>query len=169
VLRGTCRGTTTIGKTLTVKGVRLDGSGRPTLAGMDRGPVLTVRPGASVKLDGLTVRGGASTRAAGILNLGRLTLRDVVVRGNEAREAGGAVVNKGRLTLSGKTSIRGNRAREVAGGVLNRGRLTMYGSSSISRNIAGSKAGGILDGGTLVGVACGRNVHHNSPDDCAGP
>lgn len=167
VLRGTCRGTTTIGKSLTLRGVRKDGSGIPTLAGMDHGPVLTIGRGVSVKLTGLTVRGGASARAAGMLNLGRLTLKDVVVRGNEARESGGAVVNKGRLTLSGGTSIRGNRARVVAGGVLNRGRLTMFGTSAISGNVAG-RAGGVFDSGDLVGVVCGGNVRNNSPDDCGG-
>ncbi len=168
VLRGTCRGTTSIGKSLSVRGIEGQRSGTPTLAGMGRGPVLTVRPGVVVTLTGLTVRGGAADRAAGILNLGRLTLRDAVVRGNKAREAAGAVANKGKLVLRGSTIIHGNRSRGHAGGILNWGTLVMADSSAIVRNRAATRGGGLFNRGTLVGVACGLDVHHNTPDDCVG-
>lgn len=169
VLKGTCRGTATIGKDLSVKGRKVGRSGTPTLAGMDRGPVLTVRPWATAKLIGITVRGGAADRASGILNWGRLTLKGVTVRGNESRDAGGAIVNRGRLVLMGGTSIRGNTSGDRGGGVLNRGTLVMAQDASITRNRAATVGGGLYDRGTSVGVVCGRNVRGNAPDDCARP
>jgi peptidoglycan-N-acetylglucosamine deacetylase len=168
VLRGTCRGKTTIGKRLTIRGTRTRRSRAPTLAGMDHGPVLTVRTGTTATLTGITIRGGAADRAAGILNLGRLTLKDVVVRGNEARVAGGAIANKGQLWLRGSTSIRGNRSGGHAGGILNWGSLTMAGSSSITLNEAATSGGGLFERGSLTGVRCGENVRQNVPDDCVG-
>jgi len=168
VLRGTCRGTTWISKALTVKGTRTKRSGLPTLAGMDHGPVITIAPGVPVRLVGITVRGGAAGRAAGILNRGRLTLLDVVVRGNKARGTGGGIVNLGRLELFGATSIRGNRAADHAGGVMNRGTLVLGDHASITRNVASGRGGGLDDNGVLIGVTCGGNIRNNSPDDCAG-
>jgi hypothetical protein len=168
VLRGTCRGTTTIGKQLSVRGTQNKRSRTPTLAGMGRGPVLTVRPGAKVAVTGITVRGGAADRAAGILNRGRLTLKDVVVRGNKAREAAGGIANKGQLELRGKTSVRGNRSGGHAGGVLNWGTLVLSYGTRINGNQAATSGGGLDDRGTVTAPGCGRKIHHNSPDDCVG-
>lgn len=169
VLRGTCRGTTSIGqKKLLVKGTQNKRSRTPTLAGMDKGTVLEVKPGGNVTIEGITVRGGAAARAAGILNRGRLILRDVVVRGNEAREAGGGIVNKGHLELRGKTSIRGNRSKGHAGGVLNRGDLTVSYGTRITNNQAATQGGGLYDRGTVSAPGCGTKIKNNTPNDCVG-
>ena len=166
-VRGICRGLSTVGKDLTISGIRPKGSGEPTLAGMDRGTVLRVRTGLSVKIENLTIRGGAGDQGGGIINRGTLTLRSVVVRGNRATGAGGGIVNSGRLVLAGASSVRGNTSRAKGGGIVNSGTLTMAQGSSVSGNTSALPGGGVANRGTLVGVACGENVHHNAPDDCA--
>jgi peptidoglycan-N-acetylglucosamine deacetylase len=165
-VQGTCRGTVTVGKDLAVAGVQTTRSGPPTLAGMDKGTVVTVRSGVSLKLADLTVRGGAAERGGGIDNRGGLVLRDVIVRGNEARDAGGGIINAGDLTLRGGTSVRGNTSRAEAGGILNAGTLVMEGRSVVTHNTAGRPGGGAVNRGTLTGVRCGENVRDNVPDDC---
>jgi peptidoglycan-N-acetylglucosamine deacetylase len=165
-VQGTCRGTVTVGKGLAVAGVRTASSGPPTLAGMDEGTVVTVRSGVSLKLADVTVRGGAADRGGGIANHGALVLRNVIVRGNEAREVGGGIINRGDLTLRGSISVRGNTSRAEAGGILNAGTLVMEGSSVVTHNVAGRPGGGVVNRGTLTGVRCGENVRDNVPDDC---
>jgi peptidoglycan/xylan/chitin deacetylase (PgdA/CDA1 family) len=167
-VRGTCRGTVTVGKALTIRGVETATSGPPTLAGMDRGPVVTVPGRVMVSLSALTIRGGLADRGGGIVNHGTLTLTDVVVRGNKARSAGGGIVNDGQLMVRGSSSIRGNTARGAAGGILNDGTLDIAGRTTIIRNRAGRPGGGLLNRGVASGAVCGANVRKNSPDDCLG-
>ena len=57
-VRGTCHGRTYVGKSLSVKGVRVKGSGRPTLDADDKGRVLTIKAGVGYTDESL---GGAST------------------------------------------------------------------------------------------------------------
>ncbi len=168
ILRGTCRGKTAIGKDLTIEGNQNRRSRTPTLAGAGKGPVLEVRPGATVTMTGITVRGGAAARAGGILNRGRLVLRDAVVRGNKAREVGGGILNKGHLELRGRTSIRSNRSGGFGGGVVNRGSLVVSQGSRIVNNGASTSGGGLYNRGSLVAPGCASKIHHNAPDDCAG-
>jgi peptidoglycan/xylan/chitin deacetylase (PgdA/CDA1 family) len=168
VLRGTCRGTSRVGKRLTVEAVQTKRSGTPTLAGMGHGPVLTVAPGTRLELVGLTIRGGAALRGGGIANQGRLTLRNVIVRGNKATVGGGGVINTGQLTLRGTTAVRSNRSAGRAAGILNGGTLTMAGQSRVFNNTAAVVGGGIVNTGHLIAVTCGGNVHSNAPDDCFG-
>ncbi len=139
-VQGICRGVTTLGKDLTIKGISTKTSGPPTLAGMGRGTVVTVRGDATVTFRALTIRGGAGGEGGGILNRGTLTLRDVSMHSNRATSGGG---------------------------ILNIGHLALRGSSSVRNNTATESGGGILDRGTLAGVVCGGNVHGNTPDDCA--
>jgi peptidoglycan/xylan/chitin deacetylase (PgdA/CDA1 family) len=165
-VRGTCRGAVTIGRDLHVRGVRTATSGPPTLAGMDKGTVVTVRSGVSLKLSDLTVRGGAADRGGGIVNRGELVLRNVIVRGNEARDGGGGIVNDGDLVLRDSSSVRGNTARAEGGGILNGGSLALEDTSVVTHNHAGVPGGGVVNRGTITGVRCGENVHDNVPDDC---
>ncbi len=139
-LQGICRGVTTLGKDLTVKGISTKTSGPPTLAGMGHGTVVTVRADATVKLKSLAIRGGAASQGGGILNRGTLELRDVSVQSNHATSGGG---------------------------ILNIGQLALNGSSSVRNNTATVSGGGILNTGTVAGAVCGGNVYGNTPDDCA--
>lgn len=173
-LRGTCQGSTTIGKSLTIRGVRTVTSGVAALDGAGRSGVLVVKARVTVTLRSVTVRRGAAPTGGGILNQGTLVLGDVVVRGNSAAYGGG-VFNYGRLTLNGSSSIRANTALGPAGasgrsaasveplspvdtltpdssggGVLNAGTLTLNGSSTIRGNTTDAWGGGVLNGGTLT-------------------
>jgi peptidoglycan/xylan/chitin deacetylase (PgdA/CDA1 family) len=168
-VRGTCVGTTRIGRDLTISGVRIEASGPPTLDGIGTGPVLTVKPGSTVTIDQLTIQGGAR----GIHNHGDLTLHDVIVRGNTAAVGAGIYNAAGStLTLNGTTSIRDNAATALGGGVINAGLVVMNDSSAITRNAAPGVGGGIylFDSGTVDGAVCApeedANVNANTPDDC---
>jgi hypothetical protein len=142
-VRGTCVGVTTLRKSLTITGITTATSGKPILDAKLNGTVVRVRPAASVTLKGLTIRGGAGmVLGGGVLNEGRLVLRDVIVRGNTTSFLGGGVANGGSLTLAGSSSIRGNTA-DGGGGVYNWGTLTLAGSSSIRGNTADVIGGGV--------------------------
>jgi hypothetical protein len=148
-VQGTCRGTTSIAKKLTISGIRRAGSGRPTLDGALSGRVVKVRS-ARVILRDLFIERGAGVNGGGILNRGTLVLRDVVVRGNSAVEGGG-VYNRGVLVMNGSSSISGNAAESNGGGVdLEYSTLTMNGSSSISGNTAEWGGGVFAEYGTLI-------------------
>lgn len=142
-IRGTCVGSATIDKPLTIRGVRRAGSGPPTL--MRRGgsrSVLTTNARRSLVIRDLTVRGGGrSSRGGGIENGGKLILRNVVVRDNRAGYGGG-IYNTGRLFLLGWTSVRRNAA-DVGGGIFNDGNVIMRGTSSVRQNLAQFEGGGI--------------------------
>jgi len=164
-VRGLCRGGAVIGKRLSIKGVHARRSGKPTLSGAGRYRILTVRPRVSVTLrDLLLVRGKAvpRTRAANviatartrsgnggaILNRGSLTLIGVQVRRSTARNGdGGGIFSTGTLTLRGATRVRGNFA-SIGGGVANRGVMVMNGDSAILGNGADG-AGGVANVGRL--------------------
>jgi peptidoglycan/xylan/chitin deacetylase (PgdA/CDA1 family) len=140
---GRCRGSTTIGIDIAVRGVRITGSGWPTLDGRGTGRVLTIRRGASVSIRGLRVENGRSEEGGGIRNAGWLRLRDVVVRKNRARVGAGI----------------DNRPR---------GRLRLLGSTLVRSNVARKGSGGVRDHGAAAGMRCGArgNVRGNTPDDC---
>jgi hypothetical protein len=148
VVRGTCVGITTIGKSLSIRGVEASGSGAPSLDGVFLGTVVTVMPGARVTIRELTIRRGSAQSGGGIHNSGTLILRDVIVRANSATDGGGAF-NDGTIRMVGSSAIRANSASQHAGGVLNQGTLVMKDSSVIERNIAAGGSGGVDNRGIL--------------------
>jgi hypothetical protein len=84
------------------------GAGLLTISGGRQSRVFDIE-GGSLALSGVTITGGRAVRGGGILNDdGKLTLTDVIIRGNHAR-VGGGLYNDGRTTLS-RVSIEGNRA-----------------------------------------------------------
>ena len=197
-VRGICRGTTTVDKSLLIRGVRDEDSGPPTLNGRRRGTVLTIAAGVTVTLEDLGIVRGKARRGGGIANLGSLTLMKVDVSRNRATMFGGGILNRGDLIVGGESTIRGNGATDgagitnrgtlrvqggssitrnvasgVGGGVFNKGLLAMSSGSSIARNEAGEVGGGLKDEGTLDGVVCPPeeepNVRNNTPDDCVVP
>ena len=154
MLKGTCHGTTSIDKDVSVRGIRTTRPGGPTLDGDGKGTVLTVRR-VTVLLEDLTIEGGMALRGSvpkgrryggGITNRGgTLTLRDVVVRGNRGLDGGG-IFNAGTLVLDGATQIIGNRSWGGGGGIYNTGTLTLDATSRVSRN----HWGGITNRGDLT-------------------
>ena len=148
IMRGTCDGTVGIRANTVISGRGT----RPTITGRGERRVVRVTRRATVVLRGLRVlrgrvRGGYNGSGGGILNAGRLTLREVIVRGNRSVSVGGGIYNKGALTLIGSRII-GNIASWVnrrntaarGGGIFNQEDATLTLSDSTVR---GNRGGGI--------------------------
>ena len=58
-VRGICRGVSTIGKHLSISGIRTGASGPPTLDGDGQGSVVTVKRGVRVAIEDLRIRAHA--------------------------------------------------------------------------------------------------------------
>jgi hypothetical protein len=193
-VRGICHGSTYVGKSLSIAGVRTKGSGRPTLDADAKDTVLKVKLGVRVTITDLRIRDGKAARG-GVFTDGVLTMwGSSSIRGNQASLGGGGVDTDGVLRLRGSSSIRDNETdgegggvrngddlvlhdtssisgneAEHGGGVWSDGAITMKDSSSIHHNTASTGGGGIWnDGGSVVDATCGSggNVHDNSPNDC---
>jgi hypothetical protein len=134
-VKGTCFGTTTIDKDLTVTGKDNPRFGTSGLDGGNLGSVVTVGLGAHVSINDLIITHGSADFGGGILNLG------------------------GSVTLNGSSSVTGNTAG-FGGGILNRlgGTVTLNDSSSVAGNVAvingtGGDGGGINNYGFNEGSA----------------
>lgn len=139
---GTCPGSFTIDKDLTVLG-----QGTTVLDGQAAGRVLSVAAGANVRLASLTITDGSALTGAGIDNRGMLRLQDVTLTDNTAQQYGGGIVNSGNGTiwLQGST-VTGNDG----GGVVNfPGDSALLQNSVVSDNNA-LFAGGLANGGTMT-------------------
>lgn len=163
-VRGTCTGSTTIGKSIRIVGKRTAATGAPTLDAQGLGRVLTITAG-TVRLTGLRiVRGiapdpGPSTHGGLILNEGGpLTLTRVTARTGVA-ETGGGIFSTGPLTLV--DSIVANNEAAVGGGIHATNRVTIRGTSQVHHNHANFDGGGIVAFRDLV-IAGSASVHHNS-------
>jgi hypothetical protein len=169
LVKGTCMGTTIIGKKLVIEGVRTATSGKPTLSGGGQARVIEIRSGHRVRLRGLEiVRGRGSAlddSGGGILNRGVLTLVDVVVRHNRAT-TGGGIYNDMVVTMTGSTRILENKAY-AGGGVFNGGWLTMDDSATISGNRSTWDGGGVWSYG-IVRVNDASSIHDNRADHWGG-
>jgi hypothetical protein len=103
--------------------------------------------GANVRISGLTVRNGSvpGENGGGILNRGKLTLADVVVRDSVAIVGGGIFSENpdglAPLELRGSTVVM-NRAEQSVGGVYVRGPFRME-DSSVGNNTSAGNIGGI--------------------------
>src|SRR5579863_5131190 len=129
--KGTYTAATTAGLVSVTKNLTLTGAGRAdtVLNGNKLGTVLTVSPGVTAAVSSVTVKGGTGTAmtiegdaaqaGGGILNQGKLALKNVAVTGNHVTATavgdnfvsafGGGVFNAdgGTLTVSGSV-IKGN-------------------------------------------------------------
>jgi hypothetical protein len=162
LVRGTCRGATVIRKHLAIDGVKTKRWGRPILDGRGRARPLTIRGPAfswvQVAVRNLTVRNGRATRflyfgyggnvEGGIAAINaKLRLRDVTVRANHGRSAGGGIYTAwSHVWLNGDTRVvlnRANRAYGQGGGIYGHinSLITLNGSSRIGGNRAGEGGG----------------------------
>lgn len=175
-LRGRCSGPITIGKNLTIVGVKTSATGTPTLTGNDMTRVLWIKEGAKVTLKKLVIRDGfrpadltyPDSAGAGILLDGTATLVDVVVRDNVVKTAGtgaGGIemqFTTSKLTLAGASVMTGNEGY-FGGAIENYGTLVMKGSARIHHNVALESAGGVYDGGFVATVMSGTSrIDHNT-------
>jgi nitrous oxidase accessory protein NosD len=105
-ITGTCTGTFEVAHTLT-----LTGAGGAILDGEGAGNVLTVDPGTTVVVSGLTLTDGAARLGAGLRNLGAtLRVSNSTISGNTVSFGGGAGIENaegGMMTLTNST-VSGN-------------------------------------------------------------
>jgi hypothetical protein len=159
IVEGTCTGTTTIGKGLTLTGQQPGGSAAPTLNGGGQGSVVTFDNGVTVTINTLTITGGSgghkysgggSTFGGGILVFNAtVTLNDTSITGNTATEGGG-IDNGGTVTLNGTSSITGNTAT-LGGGISNEnGSVMTLNGTSITGNSADLGGGIFNDQGSVT-------------------
>ena len=135
-------------------------SGPPTLDADGLGSVVTLL-GVVVTIEDLTIEGGrfhrqTAERWRADEQLGTLTLRDVIVRGNQARRAA-ASATRARSRWRRQSH---QRRRQHGVGIYNRGTLTMNGASSISEHEFWASSS---DGGTLT-----MNDHSSIRDNRSG-
>jgi hypothetical protein len=184
-VRGTCRGSTIVDRSIVIVGVRSRSLGQPILSGNGKTRVLRVEPGVGVTVRSLAIVRGKSVvatgdpsaaaarrlngKGGGIINRGTLTLVDVEVSRNTAgqsgRGAGGGVYNTGTLILRASTRISRNFAPD-GGGVYNTGTLIMKGSSAVSAN-GSESAGGVYNAGKLT-MAGTSAIRTNGAEDAGG-
>ncbi|MGQ0622413.1 MAG: choice-of-anchor Q domain-containing protein [Panacagrimonas sp.] len=115
-------------------------------------PVVEIRN--TIISGGSPISDGSSFFGGGIVNFGRLTLRNCMVTGNFAYRGGGIYNNGGRLTLV-NSQVSGNGSEYSGGGILSqtrtvdgidRGSLFLV-DSVVSGNTAGNNGGGIANFG----------------------
>jgi hypothetical protein len=172
-LEGTCFGTTTIGKGLTIDGVASASTGTPTLNGEHKGSVLTIATAVPVKLLDLTVTDGESEKGAGIFNSGALTLEGVTVEENTATapdldEAGAGIYDqRGTLSVSKSTFTGDDTTNKARGGAImsSHGRVTVS-ASKLNDNNAGY--GPAIDGTFSVVSFVSSEMEDNEASE-AGP
>jgi hypothetical protein len=139
---GTCTGTYTLDKNLTLTGISLNKFPVPTLDGNQLGTTLVVR-NVAVTLSNLTITGGAAMDTApdggGIFNnFGTVRLDNSTVSGNTAvgttADGGGIFNNFGTARLDNST-VSGNAAGESGGGIFNNSGTVTLVESIVSGNI----------------------------------
>ena len=121
------------------------GAGALTIQGggvAARFTILRVKEHANAVIAGLTFANGNSVLlGGGILNGGRLTIKDSVFSGNSADRNGGAINNIGTLKLTDSVLV-GNSAGESGGGIYSLGALTIS-NTTFANNSAESSGGGV--------------------------
>ena len=190
-VRGTCVGTYTLDKDLTLVGRR--SLENPTTLDADRqGRVLSVDVGVTAAIRQFVVTGGRANLGGGggiavdegaTLNVrralvthnrsagvgggfvvgGTLRLSSAVVIRNHAVSDGGGIFNFGDVIVK-RTAINRNTSGGVGGGLFNEGEASL--TESVVRHNVAMSSGGILNVNTLTLVS--TDVSDNVPDDCEG-
>ena len=144
------------------KDVKISGAGsdETTIQGSSAASVIRIRPGANVRIVGVTITGGGGSRVGpdlvggGILNEGQLslgfsTVRDNAVAGGESR-GGGLYSDSSKYLFIGASVISGNRAARGGGIYIVEGDVDIA-RSTIAGNVADKQGGGIRhDGGETL-------------------
>ncbi|MFZ2470561.1 MAG: hypothetical protein WAW52_01335 [Methanothrix sp.] len=138
-------------KYLTVKGA---GAGKTIVDGNGAGSVFTLgrtcvdNRARIITLEDMTIRNGKAVSGGGIANVGcPLTLNDVIISGNKASYAGGAICSTGSVIMDGG-SITGNTAK-IGGGIYSWGTVVIN-DVSITGNTATGYGGGIYSSNSKV-------------------
>jgi hypothetical protein len=176
LIKGTCSGTFTLAKNLTLKA-----NPSATLDGDDLGSVLTITGTPAVHLIGVTITGGLAAHGGGINSAGgSLTLNKVKVVNNLAFDpsmalGGGIYAAAGSVHLV-SSSITSNRALSASGpsgatanggGVYTVGNVTIVDSSVTSNRATATSPGGdaAADGGGLYASGAHVTISHSHLSD----
>ncbi|HOW75215.1 MAG TPA: IPTL-CTERM sorting domain-containing protein [Candidatus Competibacteraceae bacterium] len=121
--------------------------------------ILSIAPGATVTIDGLTLKDGfagypVGNNGGGIKNQGNLTVANSILSGNSSGSYGGAISNSGTLKITSSTLISNSSSAQrggVGGAIYNEGTLTIT-DSTLSNNVASFGGGAIVNSetGTLT-------------------
>ncbi|MEX2273989.1 MAG: hypothetical protein WEA10_00270 [Actinomycetota bacterium] len=164
-VHGTCVGTYTLDKDLTLVGRR--SLADPTTLDADRqGRVLFVEQGVSAAIRQVIVTGGRSTVGGGggiaVSEGAELNVRRSLITRNKTTGAGGGIVVGGTLRLRSSVVIR-NHTDSDGGGIYNFGEVIVK-RAAINRNTADGAGGGLFNEGSasLTGSAVRHNVASSS-------
>jgi len=148
LVKGTCKGSTVIGKNLTIRGKRSN-RGKPILDGKGKSRVLKIKPDAKVTIQNLTIRDGRTKAKPGgaVINRGKLLLFAVIVRGSRTKGHGGGIYNEGNLQIRATSQVIRNKAK-LGGGIYNEGVVRLDGTSRVDANVA-RDGGGVYNTGAL--------------------
>ena len=128
-------------------------AGETTIDGGRHGMAVTISPGESVAITGVTITNGSGFGigqiAGGIDNEGTLALNSSSVFHNEVSFAGGGITNSGTLTLH-KSTVNENKAGHNGGGIWNNGGTVTLQRSTVSGNEARGVHGGEAEGGGIA-------------------
>jgi hypothetical protein len=147
-VRGFCIGPVIITKNLTLVGKATTEVPQPAIFGQEAVRAVLVDRGVTATLRRLEIAFGLAAdddekgRGGGILNLGTLTLRSMIVAENSAR-FGGGVANDGTLVVDGATRIHHNHATREGGGIWTRTSMTLRGTTAIHDNTSEGQGGGV--------------------------
>ncbi len=162
-----CAENIVIGKDLTITG---GGAGSTILDGGFVGPVVTIDPGATVTIVGVTIRSGSSTNGGGVVNHGTLTIASSTVSQNAASEDGAAIYNNGgSLTLT-RTLVADNVAQRSGGGIHSigaTGNVTLT-DSEVAGNVAVQEHGGGLYVSDGTAILSNSTVNANTAGNDGG-
>jgi CSLREA domain-containing protein len=136
---------------LTING---PGPERLTISGENLGRIMRIQQNAIAVINGLTIQDGAVLDfgvSGGIVNFGRVTLNQVVVRNNNGASYGGGIYNSGVLAVTDSV-IADNTATLNGGGIANEypGSTLVVTNSTISGNHCMRDGGGIYNNGALT-------------------
>ena len=122
------------------------------LSGGGATQVLSIAPGATAILSGLTISGGSSTTSGGaITNAGNLTVTNSTLMGNSAASGGGAIDNLGMLNIQDST-LNNNSAGAFGGAVDNETKGSFTTTNSTFAFNTAPQGGAIYSTGTLTAI-----------------
>jgi predicted outer membrane repeat protein len=185
-VNGTCVGPTTVSHDLTINGA----GASPTLDGNQLGSVLTIQPGETVTVSGLTITNGLATNGGGvnIRDGATFTLNDDRIVGNTATGTGGGVyadpgsngtltgglVDSNKAGFGGgvavvaqstmavqNTTVSNNQATVDGGGVYADHSTVQLTDVHVDTNEAGKSGGGVALGTESVATIDNSTINDN--------
>jgi CSLREA domain-containing protein len=123
--------------------------------------------GGTALLENVRISGSSAQAGGGCLlsGGGQTTLRNVTLSTNRAEQGGGCEIGQHLVQFEGGLVERNTATEGAGGGLLNRGQLRLTGTT-IARNTATTEGGGIWNDGTVTFT--GAHVNNNTPNNCVG-